>query len=114
MECTCGIILEEWERSPLQRAEAAEQRVKELEAEADTYRRAWNAERADRQTAEWMNIATANAETAEALRALLREVTDELSRWGWGDFHYGEQPQEARVVALVAKARQALGEGEAE
>jgi hypothetical protein len=36
---------------------------------------------------------------------LLREVTDELSRWGMGDMHYGQTPQLERVRLPVERAR---------
>lgn len=26
---------------------------------------------------------------------------EELKRWGWGDFHYGPQPQDPKVVATL-------------
>jgi hypothetical protein len=42
------------------------------------------------------------------LRAALIATMDELDRWGWGDFHYGSQPQDQRVVDAVAKANAVL------
>lgn len=33
---------------------------------------------------------------------------NELKRWGWGDFHYGSQPQEKSVVAALAVYEQAI------
>jgi hypothetical protein len=44
----------------------------------------------------------------ERLRAALIATRDELARWGWGDFHYGAQPQDKRVVDAVALADAAL------
>lgn len=39
----------------------------------------------------------------------LRTGRDELSRWGWGDFHYGENmPQDSGVRAAVAEMDAAL------
>lgn len=58
----------------------------------------------------WSEMMMARHEIA-CWKALLREVKVELSRWGWGDFHYGDQPQEPRVVALVDRANAALREG---
>lgn len=43
---------------------------------------------------EWVSV---RREDLQALR-------DELSRWGWGDFHYGSFPQEKSVVDAVALA----------
>ena len=43
------------------------------------------------------------------LRSVLAEAREELTRWGWGDFHYGNQPQEKSVVDMVAKIDAALG-----
>jgi hypothetical protein len=33
---------------------------------------------------------------------------NELKRWGWGDFHYGSQPQEKSVVTALSVYEQAL------
>ncbi len=33
---------------------------------------------------------------------------NELKRWGWGDMHYGSQPQERSVVAALEVYEQAL------
>ena len=43
-------------------------------------------------------------EVAKALKV----ARDELTRWGWGDFHYGAQPQEKPVVDAIAVADAAL------
>lgn len=40
----------------------------------------------------------------------LRAARDELIRWGWGDMHYGPTPQERRVVDMVNRCNQALGD----
>lgn len=49
--------------------------------------------------------------TAQQLTAALEACADELDHWGWGDMHYGQQPQEQRVVKAVARARAALTQG---
>jgi hypothetical protein len=36
-----------------------------------------------------------------AERDLCDRLAAELNKWGWGDFHYGETPQDPQVVALV-------------
>lgn len=46
------------------------------------------------------------------LRVALCECADELDRHGWGDMHYGDQPQERSVVAAVELARATLGDAE--
>lgn len=46
------------------------------------------------------------------LTTMLTKVTDELSTWGMGDFHYGDTPQERRVSEPVAEARVLLAETE--
>jgi len=49
------------------------------------------------------------------LFGLLGEVAEELSRHGWGDFHYGSTGrQEPKVAALVARARAALQPAQAD
>lgn len=42
------------------------------------------------------------------LTAALQATRDELNRWGMGDMHYGNMPQEKRVVDAVAAADEAL------
>ena len=44
----------------------------------------------------------------EALTKALLHTRAELARWGWGDFHYGDQPQERSVVDAIAVADKAL------
>lgn len=41
----------------------------------------------------------------------LRAARDELTRWGWGDMHYGPTPQERTVVDMVNRCNEALGDG---
>ncbi len=43
-----------------------------------------------------------------SLRQALEIARDELKRWGWGDFHYGEQPQDPVVLAAISIADKAL------
>lgn len=40
----------------------------------------------------------------------LRTARDELKRHGWGDFHYGLQPQKKTIVDAVNVCNAALGE----
>ena len=40
--------------------------------------------------------------------AALLVARDELARWGWGDFHYGSQPQEKSVTDALAVIDKAL------
>lgn len=44
----------------------------------------------------------------ERLRKLATMMAEELSRWGWGDMHYGPQPQERSVVAVLDEYRRVL------
>lgn len=43
------------------------------------------------------------------LESALSDCANELTKHGWGDFHYGDQPQEASVVQVVEQARLLLG-----
>jgi len=47
--------------------------------------------------------------TTETQRDALREVGDamaeELVQHGWGDFHYGDQPQDRSVVEAITRWR---------
>lgn len=54
------------------------------------------------------NVKQSNNDAVDDLTEILQETRNQLSRWGWGDFHYGNQPQEQRVVDAVAKADQVL------
>lgn len=47
-------------------------------------------------------------EENKRLRALAGMMATELSKWGWGDFHYGPQPQEQSVVAVLDEYRRVL------
>lgn len=38
---------------------------------------------------------------AERWRLIAGRLYEELKRWGWGDFHYGSQPQDSSVVAAL-------------
>ena len=49
-------------------------------------------------------------QTIQRLREVLQATRDELDRWGWGDSHWGEQPQERSVVDAVALADRVLKE----
>ena len=42
------------------------------------------------------------------LRGALAAAREELTHWGWGDFHWGPQPQEKRVVDAIAAIDEAL------
>lgn len=47
---------------------------------------------------------TSNADYGAALadeRDFADRLAAELARHGWGDFHYGEQPQDPAIVALL-------------
>jgi hypothetical protein len=46
----------------------------------------------------------------ERLRVSLANARAELSRWGWGDIHYGQHPQQASVVNAIRVCDDALGE----
>lgn len=51
------------------------------------------------------------------LENLAKTMAEELAKWGWGDMHYGPQPQEPRVVAVLEEYRRVLhidGSGDAE
>lgn len=37
----------------------------------------------------------------DLLRDRVARLRAELARWGWGDFHYGDQPQDRAIVALL-------------
>lgn len=52
-----------------------------------------------------------DVERLSEMRTVLQDARDELARWGWGDMHYGEQPQEQSVVDTLAKIDAVLGEG---
>lgn len=39
---------------------------------------------------------------AEKWKHVATVLAEELRRWGWGDFHYGDQPQERSVVEALA------------
>lgn len=36
-------------------------------------------------------------------REMAGALAEELRKWGWGDMHYGPQPQEPEVVAVIAR-----------
>lgn len=57
----------------------------------------------------WAKRAHELAAENDTLRWALREARDELARWGWGDMHYGQTPQEQSVVDTIAKIDKALG-----
>lgn len=44
----------------------------------------------------------------EELRYLATVMAQELAKWGWGDFHYGPQPQDRNVVAVLEEYRRVL------
>jgi len=48
------------------------------------------------------------------LLAALETVTKELSRWGFGDHHYGDQPQEASVREAVEAGSTAIAKARTE
>jgi DNA repair exonuclease SbcCD ATPase subunit len=99
--------------------DSAEQ-VKELEAERDL----WKRDAQDQWTRAELNanilrgyLDEAKAEAARYL-ARLKDARAELARWGWGDYHYGTQPQDqavtdclARIDADLAAAEREPGEG---
>ena len=41
-------------------------------------------------------------------RSVADVLATELGRWGWGDMHYGDQPQERSVVDALAVYKSAL------
>jgi hypothetical protein len=52
--------------------------------------------------------ATLGLTKAECVKRELKRLRDqktrlrtELAKWGWGDMHYGDQPQDAAIVALL-------------
>jgi hypothetical protein len=53
-------------------------------------------------------------EAAPDLLEALEVVTAELAGWGWGDHHYGSQPQEPRVVDAVLRGRAAIAKAKGE
>jgi len=46
----------------------------------------------------------------QRLRGALAEVTAQLARWGWGDMHYGSQPQDPAVIAAMHHGLRVLRE----
>ena len=48
------------------------------------------------------SLVVEESERTEALEAGLLAARTELAKWRWGDHHYGDFPQEQRVVDAVA------------
>jgi hypothetical protein len=44
---------------------------------------------------------SAMCDEIDRLRDFTDRAVNELAKHGWGDFHYGPQPQKAEIVALV-------------
>lgn len=49
-----------------------------------------------------------NHEEMRQVVEALRATRDELSRWGFGDFHYGNMPRDPEVLDALAIANAAL------
>lgn len=47
------------------------------------------------------SIALATATEVEHLKRFNQRLMEELSKYGWGDFHYGHQDQDPNIVALL-------------
>ncbi len=54
------------------------------------------------------NLLDEALEEVERLRSLAKAMAEELAKWGWGDMHYGPQPQERSVVAVLEEYRRVL------
>lgn len=56
----------------------------------------------------WQAHFTCAEKRIEDLEALAKTMALELAKWGWGDMHYGPQPQERSVVAVLEEYRRVL------
>ena len=57
----------------------------------------------------WKGAAGRSYAEVERLRATLRATRDQLDRFGYGDFRWGDTPRDPEVVAAVQAADAALG-----
>lgn len=58
-----------------------------------------------------LKLITEASREIERLRNALLDAREEIDKWGYGDFHYGDTPREPSVLAALAAIDEVLGEG---